>query len=222
MEVIAFAASRQHTWETILSRHVHSPYFRALANYIKGRRKLIGVYPSHHEIFRALELTPFESIRVVILGQDPYATPGYADGLAFSVPEGASIPLTLRNILSEARGQQTHTCGDLSNWATQGVLLLNAFLTVEKHQPLSHSSIGWGRITDHILRSISQYHEKVVFMLWGEFAQSKRHLIDATKHLILTSSHPSSTFGAQTFLGCGHFQQCNHYLEKNGRSPIRW
>lgn len=184
------------------------------------------LYPP--EVFRALRLTPFASVRAVILGQDPYHGPGQAEGLAFSVPPGVRVPPSLRNIKKElARdlGIPVSKSGSLVPWARQGVLLLNAILTVEAGKPASHRSWGWETLTDRIISEVSAKKEHAVFMLWGTFAQSKRFLIDESRHLVLCANHPSPLSAMRPpvpFIGCGHFSAANRWLEEKGLGSIDW
>lgn len=185
------------------------------------------IYPAQERVLRALELTDFNAVRVVILGQDPYHGPNQADGLAFSVPEGIQAPPSLVNIFKEIQrdvygGEERAFSTDLSRWAQQGVLLLNAVLTVEAGKAASHQGLGWEPLTDDIVATIAQKREHVVFMLWGRFAQSKRRLIDGRKHLILEAAHPSPLSASQGFMGCGHFSKANAYLVQHGYAPIVW
>lgn len=194
--------------------------------------KGIKVFPPRENVFDSMRLTSFASTRVVIIGQDPYFNehPGKgpeAHGLCFSVKEGIPMPPSLRNILKEIndsvyKGQIENGSTDLTRWATQGVLLLNASLTVIKKKPNSHVSLGWHRLTDSIIETISQKKEHVVFMLWGAFAQKKTALIDGKKHLILATSHPSPLSASRGFLGSGVFIKCNEYLVQKGYEPIKW
>jgi uracil-DNA glycosylase len=192
----------------------------------------VPVYPERKDVFAAMRQTSLEATRVVILGQDPYfnAHPGKgpeAHGLSFSVREGIPIPPSLRNILKEVNqsmydGAQVSTSSDLTRWAEQGVLLLNASLTVMAKKPNSHANLGWHQLTDDIIKTISGHRQHVVFMLWGSFAQKKRSLIDTSKHLILATSHPSPLSAHRGFLGSGVFLRCNEYLKKNGVKQIEW
>ncbi len=183
------------------------------------------IFPPESLVYRALELTPIERVRVVILGQDPYHGPGQANGLAFSVNKGVRLPPSLQNIYKEIERdlntKKDFTNGDLELWATQGVLLLNSALTVEEGKPGSHKA-KWERATDHIIKKVSDQASHVVFMLWGAFAQSKKPLIDASKHLILEAPHPSPLSAHRGFLGCAHFSKCNAYLETHNLKPIEW
>ena len=207
-------------WEKVLSEEVNKSYFKRLAEYIKNDRKTFEIYPPVHLMFRAFELTPFDKIKVVIVGQDPYHGEGQADGLAFSVPCGLDRPPSLRNIYKEVDGDNGNQRLDV--WAEQGVFLMNSILTVRKNIPGSHSNLGWETFTDHVIKSISDRHEHLVFMLWGRFAQNKKTYIDVNKHLVLETSHPSPLSAHKGFLGCGHFTKCNQYLELHNKSSIKW
>jgi uracil-DNA glycosylase len=194
---------------------------------VAERRAKHTVYPPADQVFKALQLTPLYAVKVVIVGQDPYHGPGQAHGLAFSVPEDVDVPPSLRNIFKEIAadvydGDAPDFSPDLSRWAEQGVLLLNTFLTVEAGAPGSHAELGWQRLTDKIIETVSDTQENVVFLLWGKKAQAKRVLIDADPHLILEAPHPSPLSAWRGFLGCGHFSAANAYLERNGKSSIRW
>jgi len=208
-------------WFDILHEECQKDYFVSLKNKIIKEQKVIR--PNLNKIFFAFELCKFENLKVVILGQDPYHNVGQAHGLAFSVPEGIEKPPSLVNILKELKRdldvEFAHGC--LESWARQGVLMLNSFLTVELHKPLSHSKIGWEIFTDEVIRKISDLKNSVVFVLWGGFARSKRSLIDSKKHLILESAHPSPLSAAK-FFGCSHFSKVNNYLSSKSISPVDW
>jgi uracil-DNA glycosylase len=216
----------EESWKLVLKEEFNKPYFIQLVNHIKTEKeqgKLI--YPKGSNIFNAFNKTPLEKIKVVILGQDPYHGPNQAHGLSFSVQKGIPFPPSLQNIFKELQrdtGTPYPSHGDLSSWAQQGVFLLNASLTVRAAEPMSHSQIGWAIFTDAVIRTISKDCPKVVFMLWGKFAQEKQTLIDSSKHLILKAPHPSPLSAHQGFVGCGHFSACNHFLAKNGIDPINW
>lgn len=216
----------EESWKLVLKEEFNKPYFKQLVNHIKTEKeqgKLI--YPKGSNIFNAFNKTPLEKVKVVILGQDPYHGPKQAHGLSFSVQKGIPFPPSLQNIFKELQrdtGTPYPSHGDLSNWAQQGVFLLNASLTVRAAEPMSHSQIGWAIFTDAVIRTISKDCPKVVFMLWGKFAQEKQTLIDSSKHLILKAPHPSPLSAHQGFVGCGHFSTCNHFLAKNGIDPIDW
>ncbi len=185
----------------------------------------LTIYPPKELIFRALELTPFENIKVVILGQDPYHGEGEANGLAFSVNKGVKLPPSLRNIYEELKsdmGIKIPNHGDLTSWAKQGVLLLNSVLTVEKDKPASHRNIGWEEYTDSIIREISDKKENIVFILWGKYAQSKKAFIDERKHLVISSPHPSPFSANKGFFGSKPFSKTNTYLKSKGKKEIDW
>lgn len=213
------------SWKELLHHEFQKEYFKNLADFLK-QEKLSGklIYPSGPLIFNAFACCPFPKLKVVIIGQDPYHGPGEAMGLAFSVPKGIAIPPSLLNIYKElqrAYGYPIPKHGDLTSWAEQGVLLLNASLTVVHKSPNAHKSIGWATFTDEIIRQISQKKTHVVFMLWGNFAKSKRSLIDPERHLILESPHPSPLAG-NAFLGNNHFTLANEYLFNHAKEKIDW
>lgn len=213
------------SWKEVLWEEFQQPYFRKLKDFIQSERSAGKViYPPASLIFNAFNTTPFEQVKVVILGQDPYHGVGQAHGLSFSVPDGIKPPPSLVNIFKELCtdiGMEIPTSGNLTKWAEQGVLLLNAMLTVEAHQAASHQKKGWEEFTNAVIRKISEKKEGVVFILWGRYAQEKAALIDAGKHYILTSAHPSP-FSATKFLGCKHFSKTNEILQKQGLKPIDW
>lgn len=216
----------EQSWKDQLQAEFSKPYFAEIVNFLK-REKKAGktIYPPGQFIFNAFNTTPFDHVKVVILGQDPYHNPGQAHGLSFSVPDGVPPPPSLINIFKEIQqdlGIEMHRNGNLEKWAKQGVLLLNAALTVEAHQPMSHSKIGWHHFTDDVIRIVSQNKENVVFILWGSFAKSKQELIDRTKHLVLTAAHPSPLSAHNGFFGCGHFSKTNQWLQQQGLKPIDW
>ncbi|VVS92468.1 uracil-dna glycosylase active site [Desulfoluna spongiiphila] len=200
--------------------------FQKVEKAVSRRRSLASVFPAEKNVYRALALTPFDQVKVVILGQDPYHGSGQADGLAFSVPEGIKTPPSLRNIFKEVARDTGRPCEDaatdLSRWALQGVLLLNAVLTVEEGQAASHTKLGWQQITDGLVHALSQGRSDLVFMLWGGYARGKKDLIDADKHRILEAPHPSPLSAHRGFMGCGHFTEANRFLESKGKIPIRW
>lgn len=214
------------SWKTALTNEFEQPYFQKVAQYLrqaKADNKL--VYPPGSLIFNAFNTTPFDKVKVVILGQDPYHNPGQAMGLSFSVPRSVSVPPSLRNMYKELSGSTDFTTpkhGDLTAWAEHGVFLLNAMLTVEKNKPGSHKDIGWQNFTDAVIKTLSMQKEHLVFILWGAFAQKKRSLIDETKHLVLASAHPSPFSAHRGFLGNGHFVETNEYLKANGKETINW
>jgi len=203
------------------------PYFKKIKNAILDEKeKGKTIYPPSHLIFNAFDTTPFESVKVVILGQDPYHGEGQAMGLSFSVPNGIAIPPSLQNIFKELKSDIPDfiipSNGDLSHWAKQGVLLLNAFLTVNKREPASHQKFGWETFTDEVIRTISNQLDGVVFLLWGNFAQQKEILIDTNKHLVLKAPHPSPFSAHKGFLGCQHFSKTNDFLKIKNKTTINW
>ena len=214
------------TWETRVPL-MAAGYHRDLVAKVDALRQTATIYPAPERVFYTLRLTPFEAVRVIIVGQDPYHGPGQADGLAFSVPEGVKAPPSLRNIFKEVQrdvynGEPRAFSTDLTRWARQGVLLLNASLTVEVHKAASHKGLGWRALTDQIIAQLSINREHLVFLLWGSHAQSKRPLIEAARHLILEAPHPSPLSAHRGFFGCGHFSQANAYLVAHGSPPIVW
>lgn len=216
----------EKSWKEALSAEFAQPYMQQLSDFLRQEKQQGKViFPPGSLIFNALNLTPLPEVKVVILGQDPYHGPGQAHGLSFSVPEGIKVPPSLVNIYKELKRDLNIPIaehGNLQSWAEQGVLLLNTTLTVQQGQAGAHAKAGWQRFTDRIIQCVSEQQEHVVFMLWGAHARSKAELIDATKHLILTSAHPSPLSAYRGFLGCGHFSECNKYLQRTGLAPIAW
>ena len=214
------------SWKEILKSEFNKPYFQQIPAHIKIERSQGKViYPPGNLIFNAFNTTPFDKVKVVILGQDPYHGPGQAHGLCFSVPDGISPPPSLINIFKELQediGIISPQHGNLSHWAEQGVFLLNASLTVRAGEPMSHSKIGWATFTDMVIQIISDLKKNIVFLLWGKFAQEKRVLINESKHLILKAAHPSPLSVHAGFFGCRHFSKTNHYLMNNGIDPVDW
>lgn len=208
-------------WSDVLSNEIEKEYFHTLALRVKASSHLC---PPRSLIFRALELVEFNSIKVVILGQDPYHGDGQANGLAFSVNDNSRLPPSLKNIFREIETDVgvKNCVGDLSHWANQGVFLLNSILTVDMNKPASHANFGWETFTDKIISEISLHLSGIVFLLWGAYAASKSHIIDNTKHLVLCSSHPSPLSAHLGFFGCGHFSKTNDYLISHGKLPIDW
>jgi uracil-DNA glycosylase len=213
-------------WKEVLGDYCKSDSFLILRDFIQQEYQIKKVYPQAKAIFKAFELTPFSQVKVVILGQDPYHGDGQATGLSFSVPEGCILPPSLKNIYKEIETDVHSTkdfiSGDLESWAKQGVFLLNAVLTVVAQSPLSHQKKGWEEFTDIVIKNISEKREGVVFMLWGNFAKSKKQLIDTSKHLVLEASHPSPFSARNGFFGCKHFSKCNIYLQKQNKKEIIW
>jgi uracil-DNA glycosylase len=215
----------EESWKRVLAGEFQAPYFAAIkTQLLSDKQSGKKIYPPGPLIFNAFNKTPFDAVKVVILGQDPYHKPGEAMGLSFSVPQGVRTPPSLINIYREINrdlGFPIPKHGDLTRWATQGVLLLNALLTVIEKSPASHQKIGWQTFTDAVIRHISEEKEGIVFLLWGKFAQSKKTLIDQTKHYVFEAAHPSPLAG-DAFQGCGHFSKTNEVLEKQGKTPIDW
>jgi uracil-DNA glycosylase len=202
-------------------------YHQRILDNVNEIRERKTIYPPAGKEFYALDVTPFEDVKVIIVGQDPYHGQGQAHGLAFSVPEGVPPPPSLRNIFKEVAqdvgdSDPEHASTDLTRWAKQGVLLLNTILTVEAGAPGSHAHLGWPRLTDAIIHTLSQQRDHLVFMLWGNKAQAKRALIDNRDHLILEAPHPSPLSAWRGFLGCAHFSQANDYLQRHGKTAIVW
>ena len=212
-------------WDEILSEEFSSPEYLALREFLKTEYSSHTVYPSMYDIFNSMKITALEKVKVVLLGQDPYHNEGQAMGLSFSVPDGMDIPPSLVNMYKELyaeTGIAPKKSGNLTGWAEQGVLLLNAVLTVRAHQANSHKNKGWEFFTDSIIKKISDKKENVVFLLWGANARSKKPLIDGKKHLILECAHPSPLSAYNGFFGCGHFVKANEYLKEHGVEPIDW
>lgn len=212
-------------WKQALAAEFQQPYFAAIKSFLLAEKEAgKTIYPPGSLIFNAFNKTPFDALKVVVLGQDPYHNPGEAMGLSFSVPKGVKTPPSLLNIYKEIQrslGIPPPPHGDLTPWTEQGVLMLNAMLTVEARQPASHQKIGWQTFTDAVIRCVSQQKEGVVFLLWGNFARSKKALIDESRHFILESAHPSPLAG-NAFQGCGHFERTNEILTQLGKTPIDW
>ncbi|MFA5616307.1 MAG: uracil-DNA glycosylase [Syntrophorhabdaceae bacterium] len=213
-------------WKTVLKDVFQNEDFIKLSDFVRFEYLNKKVYPAPENLFKAFWLTPFSKVKVVILGQDPYHNPGQAHGLCFSVPDNITLPPSLQNIYKEIEKdlgiKKDFHSGNLENWAQQGVFLLNAILTVVAHQPTSHRNHGWEEFTDAIMKKLSEEKENLVFMLWGNYARSKKTLIDNTKHLILEAPHPSPLSAYAGFFGCRHFSQCNHYLKTKKIKPIAW
>ena len=217
----------EENWNAALSREWESEYFAELVAFVKNEYSRTRIFPPAREIFAAFDASPFDRVKVVILGQDPYHGDGQANGLCFSVRQGIELPPSLINIYKEigteyGRPDYMPPSGDLSRWARQGVLLLNATLTVEAHRAGSHQGHGWERFTDAAIEALNSGHEHLVFMLWGSYAIRKGALVDRNRHLVLTSPHPSPLSAYRGFFGNGHFIKANEYLAANGREPIKW
>ncbi|HND94122.1 MAG: uracil-DNA glycosylase [Chitinophagaceae bacterium] len=213
-------------WKKLLKKEFEQPYFEQMALHLKTEKQQGKIiYPPGAFIFNAFNSTPIDQVKVVILGQDPYHGAGQAHGLCFSVQTGVPPPPSLINIfkeLNEDLGVAIPSHGNLSAWATQGVFLLNASLTVRAGEPMSHSKIGWAQFTDNVIKKISTEKTKVVFLLWGKFAQEKKVLIDESKHCILKAAHPSPLSAHAGFFGCRHFSKTNEYLVSKGIDPVNW
>lgn len=215
----------EDSWRRVLQSEFDKPYFELLTMFVRQQYATCQCFPPARLIFNAFDSCPFDQVRVVIIGQDPYHDVGQAHGLCFSVNDGVAIPPSLLNIYKEiARdlGKPIPSSGNLQRWAAQGVLLLNATLTVEAHHPGSHQGKGWEELTDAAIQALSTQKEHLVFMLWGSYAQRKGQFIDRKKHLVLESSHPSPLSVYRGFEGCGHFSKANTYLAKHGIPPIDW
>lgn len=214
------------SWKEHLGAEFEKPYFSQLAALVRQEYRQQTCYPPGRLIFNAFNLCPFDKVKVVIIGQDPYHEPGQAMGLSFSVPEGVMLPPSLINIYKEIEqdlGKPIPQSGDLTRWASQGVLLLNATLTVRAHLANSHQRIGWGTFTDAAIRALSDGRDHLVFMLWGGFARSKKYLIDQQRHLVLESVHPSPLSANRGgWFGQHQFSRCNAYLSEQGKVPIEW
>ncbi|MBV9989304.1 MAG: uracil-DNA glycosylase [Chitinophagaceae bacterium] len=214
------------SWKEELKHEFTKPYFLQVAAHLKTERATgATIYPPGSLIFNAFDQTPFDALKVVILGQDPYHGPGQAHGLSFSVPDGIPPPPSLINIYKELHadiGLPIPKTGNLTRWAQQGVLLLNAVLTVRANEPASHAKIGWMDFTDAVIRRISASKKGVVFLLWGKFAQEKQVLVDETRHAVLKAAHPSPFSADKGFFGCKHFSRTNELLRMEGLAPINW
>ena len=212
-------------WDEILAEEMQKDYYQELQAFVQKRRAEVRVFPEEKNVFNALELTPFESVKVVILGQDPYHGFGQAHGLSFSVKKGIPLPPSLRNIYKELQediGGELPTEGDLSHWAKQGVLLLNTVLTVEEGNANSHKGMGWERLTNRLIESLNELNHPVIFILWGKPAQDKEKLITNPSHVILKAPHPSPLSAYRGFFGSKPFSKVNEILIQQGQTPIRW
>ena len=213
------------SWRKRLQEEFDKPYFEQLVTFVKNEYKQAHVLPPGSQIFHIFNACPFEKVKVVILGQDPYPNPGQYYGVCFSVPDGVAIPGSLMNIFKEIKadiGTDAPTTGNLTRWAEQGVLLLNATLTVRAHQAGSHQNRGWETFTDAAIRALAESKEHLVFILWGSYAQKKGAFIDRNKHLVLTSAHPSPLSAYNGFFGNKHFSRTNDYLKAHGETEINW
>lgn len=214
------------TWKDVLGEEKEKPYFKAILEFVKKERAAgKKIYPPHKDMFNALKFTPYEQVKVVILGQDPYHGPGQAHGLSFSVQPGVPFPPSLQNIFKELHsdmGIPSPKTGCLEKWAQQGVLLLNAALSVEAGKPQSHANIGWHEFTDSVISSLNESPNEIVFLLWGAYAQKKSVLINTLRHHILKAPHPSPLSANRGFFGCKHFSKANELLRQAGREEIDW
>ncbi|MDJ1469462.1 uracil-DNA glycosylase [Cytophagaceae bacterium DM2B3-1] len=213
------------SWKSHLEAEFTKPYFTKLTNFVKDEYTNHTIYPAGNKIFYAFEATPFDKVEVVLLGQDPYHGAGQAHGLSFSVNDGVTTPPSLHNIYKEIRddlGKPIPKSGNLTRWAEQGVLLLNATLTVRANTAGSHQKKGWEEFTDAAIKALSDQKENLVFLLWGAYAQKKGAIIDASKHLVLKAAHPSPFAADKGFFGCKHFSQANAYLKEHGKKEIDW
>ncbi len=214
------------TWKHYLEEQFEKPYFQQLTQTVRQEYMTVACYPPGRLIFNAFNLCPFDSVKVVIIGQDPYHEPGQAHGLSFSVQQGVQFPPSLVNIFKEIEqdvGTPMPSSGDLSRWATQGVLLLNATLTVRAHQANSHATLGWQTFTDAAIRALAAHRQHLVYMLWGSFARSKAYMINRQQNLVLESVHPSPLSANRGgWFGQHQFSRCNQYLQQNGLTPIAW
>ena len=212
-------------WKSILREEFSKPYFEELVSFVKREYATGEIYPAGRNIFRAFDKCPFDKLKVVIIGQDPYHGEGQANGLCFSVNEGVPFPPSLKNIFKEISddiGTPIPTSGELDRWAEQGVLLLNAVLTVRAHNAASHAGHGWERFTDAVVKAIAERKEGIVYMLWGSYAQRKGAIADPRKNLLLHAVHPSPLSAYRGFFGCKHFSSANNYLISVGKEPIEW
>lgn len=213
------------SWKSVLQDEFEKPYFAQLTNFVRDEYKTKKIFPPGNMIFSAFDHCPFDKVKVVIIGQDPYHNDSQAHGLCFSVNTGVDFPPSLINIFKEIErdlGKPIPTTGNLVRWADQGVLLLNATLTVQAHSAGSHQGHGWETFTDAVIRKVAEEKEHVVFMLWGNYAQQKGAVVDGQKHFVLKSVHPSPLSAYRGFIGCGHFSAANEYLTSKGLSPINW
>ena len=213
------------SWRQVLQPEFDKPYFELLTNFVRHAYATHQCFPPAGQVFRAFDLCPFDKVRVVIIGQDPYHDFNHAHGLCFSVHEGVPAPPSLLNIYKELQrdlAKPIPSSGDLTHWAQQGVLLLNATLTVEAHKAGSHQGKGWEELTDAAIQALNNQRSNIVFMLWGSYAQRKGQFIDRKRHLVLTAVHPSPLSAYRGFIGCGHFSKANEYLLQHGQPPINW
>jgi len=215
----------EESWKNVLQDEFDKEYFSSLVEFVKGEYQKHTIYPPGNLIFNAFNHCPYDTLKVVIIGQDPYHGPGQAHGLCFSVKEGIAFPPSLKNIFKEIQndiGVDMPKSGNLERWADQGVLLLNATLTVKAHQAGSHQNKGWEKFTDSVIEIIANKKSNVVFILWGAYAQRKAAIVNREKHLVLESVHPSPLSASRGFFDNNHFSKCNSYLQKHGLTPVQW
>jgi uracil-DNA glycosylase len=215
----------EQSWRECLKDEFEKPYFKQIVDFVRDEYRNNTIYPAAKLIFNAFDLCPFDRVKVVLLGQDPYHEPGQAHGLCFSVQEGIPFPPSLRNIfkeISEDLGKPVPRSGDLTRWAEQGVLLLNATLTVKAHRAGSHQGKGWETFTDAVIQKLAVQKKNIVYILWGAYAQRKAEMIDGLQNLVLQSPHPSPLSAGRGFFGNKHFSKTNEYLEKTGQTAIEW
>ncbi|HEY4539940.1 MAG TPA: uracil-DNA glycosylase [Faecalibacter sp.] len=215
----------EESWKKVLASEFEQPYFESLVHFVKNEYKTKTIYPPASKIFAAFDHTPFDEVKVVILGQDPYHGPGQANGLSFSVNDGIRFPPSLQNIYKELEddlGVSIPTSGDLSRWASQGVLMLNATLTVEASKAGSHQKKGWETFTDAVIQALAEKKENIVFILWGSYAQKKGKSIDRTKHFVIETAHPSPLSVYRGFWGSKPFSKTNAFLQSKNKTPIQW
>lgn len=213
------------SWKSRLAPEFEKEYFRNLTDFVRQEYKTTAVFPAAKNIFRAFDACPFDELKVVILGQDPYHGPGQAHGLCFSVGEGVQFPPSLQNIfkeISDDLGRPVPSSGNLERWAEQGVLLLNAVLTVRAHQAASHQGRGWETFTNAVIQKIAEEKTGIVYMLWGNYAQNKASFVDPSRNCLLKTVHPSPLSAHRGFFGCKHFSKANEYLVSQGKTPIAW
>lgn len=213
------------SWKPVLKGEFDKSYFADLVDFVKKEYQRARVYPRGKNIFRAFDKCSFDDIKVVVIGQDPYHGIGQANGLCFSVNDGVQFPPSLQNIFQEVKsdtGAAVPQSGNLDRWAEQGVLLLNAVLTVREHEAASHAGMGWERFTDAVVHAISGHKENIVYMLWGSYAQKKASFVDPERNCVLKAVHPSPLSAYKGFFGCRHFSKANEYLAANGKTPINW
>ena len=212
-------------WKQRLAPEFEKEYFKNLTDFVRQEYKTTAVYPRAANIFRAFDACPFDDLKVVVIGQDPYHGPGQAHGLCFSVGDGVQFPPSLQNIFKEIAtdlGRPMPASGNLERWAAQGVLLLNAVLTVRAHQAASHQGRGWETFTDAVIQKIAQEKEGIVYLLWGAYAQRKAGFVDRTRNCVLETVHPSPLSAHRGFFGCRHFSRANEYLAAQGKTPVEW